>query len=154
MMHHGRIYKKAVMVCFMVILIVLFVALPLLASRPYQPKIADPILEPWRWRSYPELDGLGVQRLTETADGSIWFGLLKGAMHYDGLHWTLYDDQNSLLGSTVNIVTQVNDGSIYFGTGASGLVRFSDGEWESVQTPHLDSLNQGVNCVIQTSDQR
>ena len=30
------------------------------AAQPYTPVIADPVLEPWRWTSFPELKGLGL----------------------------------------------------------------------------------------------
>ncbi len=137
----------------MIILMVFTFTLPLLASQPYQPKIADPILEPWRWRSFPELNGKGVLNMTEATDGSMWFGLQKGAMHYDGLHWTLYNDQNSPFDSEVNMITQVKDGSLYFGTSSSGLIRFSDNQWEMIEIPCIDGAVQNVSDIIQTSDQ-
>ncbi|MCJ7811701.1 hypothetical protein MUP95_00060, partial [bacterium] len=137
---------------FIVLMMFTFV-LPLFASRPYQPKIADPILEPWRWRSYPELGGKGVMNLTEVADGSIWFGLQEGAIRYDGLQWTSYFSSNSPLHSQVNIITQAKDGSIYFGTNSSGLIRFYHDQWELVWLPsHLDDRDQRVGCVIEASN--
>ncbi len=136
-----------------IVLMIITFVLPLLASRPYQPKMADPILEPWRWRSYPELDGKGVLNMTEAADGSIWFGLQKGAMHYDGLNWMLYDDQNSLLNSIVHVIIEAHDGSLYFGTQTSGLIRLVDGMWETVWSPaYTDTRDQSVVGIVQTSD--
>ncbi len=153
MVRYRKMYPMKKSIETFIILIIFTFVLPLFASRPYQPKMADPILEPWRWRSYPELDGKGVLNMTEAVDGSIWFGLQRGAMHYDGLNWTLYDDQNSLLDSQVDVIAQAKDGSIYFGTSGSGLIRFSDGEWESIPVPYFNENNQSVNCIIQASDQ-
>ena len=42
------------------------------AAKPYTPKTADPILEPWRWRHEEALDGLGVMCMAEADDGSLW----------------------------------------------------------------------------------
>ncbi len=145
--------QKDKMISIAVAFIVLLFTHSLLASRPYQPKIVDPILEPWRWRSYPELEGLTVQNMAETADGSIWFGLQYGAMHYDGLHWNRYDDQNSPLASAVNLITQMDDGSITFITATSGLVRFSDEGWETIDIPYFNESDSSANHIIQSSDQ-
>jgi hypothetical protein len=61
---------------------------PARASQPFHPTLADPVVEPWRWRTFPELSGLGLQCLTEGKDGTMWFGTADGAWSYDGLQWT------------------------------------------------------------------
>ena len=65
-----------------------FVLLPLwcAAVEPYEPRIADPVLEPWRWREVEELGGLGVLCMDEDSDGTLWFGCIGGLVRYDGLH--------------------------------------------------------------------
>ncbi len=52
-----------------------------LAVRPY-----EPVLESWRWRSFPELKGLGLRCMAEDRDGNMWFGTDGGARRYDGLN--------------------------------------------------------------------
>ena len=42
-------------------LFVPFVIQSLHAVQPYQPTYPDPVLEPWRWRTFPELKGLGLR---------------------------------------------------------------------------------------------
>ena len=53
-----------------------YLFLPVLcaAVQPYKPEIADPILEPWRWRHEERFNGLGVLCMDEAQDGSLWFG--------------------------------------------------------------------------------
>ncbi len=65
----------------------LLVVMPLwcFAVRPYAPKVADPVLEPWRWREMEELNGLGVVCVDEALDGSFWFGNIGSIAHYDGI---------------------------------------------------------------------
>ncbi len=154
-MIYKKIRQKRKTISLPVSFILFLLASSLFASRPYQPKVADPILEPWRWRSYPELDGLGVQCLMEAMDGSIWFGLQKGAIHYDGLCWTLYDDQNGLTNDVIYTIVQAKDSSIYFGTQSSGIIRFRNGELKTIWTPAYDNdLDERIMCITETPDQR
>ena len=39
------------------------------AVRPYTPVHPDPVLDSWRWQSFPELKGLGLRCLAEVKDG-------------------------------------------------------------------------------------
>jgi hypothetical protein len=48
------------------------------AEEPFEPSYIDPVLEPWRWQSFPELKGTGLRCLTEAADGAMWFGTNEG----------------------------------------------------------------------------
>ncbi|GEM_PF-6106177 len=38
---------------------------PAFAVRPYTPVHPDPVLESWRWRAFPELNGLGLRYMAE-----------------------------------------------------------------------------------------
>ncbi|MCU0858048.1 MAG: hypothetical protein MUC65_06565, partial [Pontiellaceae bacterium] len=66
--------------------LVLCLLLPLCcaAVRPYVPKIADPVPEPWRWRQEEELAGMGVLCMDEAEDGSLWLGCVGSIARYDG----------------------------------------------------------------------
>jgi hypothetical protein len=71
-------------------LIMVFVFSECWAIRPYQPVHPDPVLEPWRWRSFLELKGQGLICLIEDRGGAIWFGVDQGVLRYDGVHWTAF----------------------------------------------------------------
>ncbi|HLP76018.1 MAG TPA: hypothetical protein VK327_03805, partial [Candidatus Paceibacterota bacterium] len=65
-------------------------------SKPFEPLADDPMLEPWRWRVFPELSGLGAQCMAEGADGTIWFGAPEGVWAYNGLSWIWHPTNEGL----------------------------------------------------------
>ncbi len=131
-------------------LFVLFVIQTLFAVQPYQPVHPDPVLESWRWRSFPELKGLGLQCMAEDKDGNMWFGTNDGVRRYDGVNWTAYTPEDGLLGAPVNALCVTRDGSVYAGT-RSGISRFSDGKWRPVFPPEGD-LPWFIRDLMEASD--
>ena len=101
------------------------------ASQHYQAVIADPVLEPWRWRSYPELQGVGPQCMVEDKDGNLWFGTDEGVRRYDGVNWTVFTPGDGLVGTPVTVLCATRDGVIYAGS-EEGISRFSNGEWARI----------------------
>ena len=97
------------------------------AAQPYEPVQTDPVLEPWRWTSFSELNGQGLQCLAEDRDGHMWFGVDAGAMRYDGVAWTPFTEKDGLYGSPVMALCGARGGSMYAGT-SMGISRFADGK--------------------------
>ena len=125
---HGIILIEAVpLTC---LLLALFVT-ECRAVRPYTPVHHDPVLQPWRWRSFPELEGLGLQCVAEDRDRNMWFGVAEGVRMYDGVKWAAYTPENGLLGAPGQALCATRDGSVYVGT-ALGISRFRDGQWDRV----------------------
>ena len=91
----------------------------------------DPVLEPWRWRSYPELKGEGLQCATEDRDGRMWLGVTDGVRVYDGMTWVSHTQEDGLSGAPVQTLCATRDGSIYAGT-SQGISRFRNGQWSRV----------------------
>ena len=110
---------------------------PLWPAVPYTPTHPDPVLEPWRWRSFPELRGLGLRCLAEAKDGAMWFGVDAGAVRYDGLNWVTYTPQEGLLGAPVTAFCATQDSSVYAGT-PLGISRFDGKTWRRVFPPEGD----------------
>ena len=102
-----------------------------LAVRPYEPMQPDPVLESWRWRSFPELKGLGLQCMVEDRYGNMWFGTDGGVRRYDGLNWKVYTPEDGLLGAPVWTLCAARDSSVYAGT-EMGISRFREGVWRRV----------------------
>ena len=94
------------------------------AATPYRPVHPDPVLDPWRWRTFPETKGLGLRCMIEGNDGSMWFGTEEGVQRYDGIAWTAY----RLKEAPVVALCATRDGNIYAGTDL-GISRFRDGMW-------------------------
>jgi signal transduction histidine kinase/streptogramin lyase len=55
------------------------------AVQSYVPKMADPVLEPWRWKEARELSGYGVICMDEAEDGTLCFGAIGGVLKYNGM---------------------------------------------------------------------
>jgi len=110
----------------------------LLAATPYQPQLVDPLLAPWRWTSFPELDGGQGWICAEAKDGSLWFGSGTGVVRYDGSRWDHFTAQEGLPHNQVNALCATRAGAVYVGTEA-GLCRFWEGEWERVWPEKGDS---------------
>ena len=118
--------------------------------RPYQPVQLDPVLEPWRWRSFPELKGLGLQCMAEDQDGNMWFGTDDGVRRYDGVNWTAYTPEDGLPGAPVRTLCADRDGSLYAGSNL-GISRFSGEGWDRVFPPG-GNLPWHVRGLMQASD--
>lgn len=98
-----------------------------LGARPYQPVFGDPMIEPWRWRTFPHLSGLDALCVAEGTDGTMWFGTANGLWSYDGIEW-LSHSANENLGRVVTTICSCPDGSLYAG-GEWGISQFSNGNW-------------------------
>ncbi|MBI2511462.1 MAG: hypothetical protein HYV96_05750 [Opitutae bacterium] len=109
-------------------------AVALHGARPYQPVSSDPLLESWRWRSFPELSGLDAQCVAAAPDGSLWFGTGDGLASYDGLEWHReLADNNAFIGWVAALCFQP-DGSLVVG-GWWGMSRFANGKWMRLFPP-------------------
>ncbi|MEH0153123.1 response regulator [Limibacter armeniacum] len=101
-------------------------------KEQYQPKITDPMLEPWRYVDFPELNGKGVRCMTSTSENELyWFGLDSGVVSYNGYDWHYYGKKEGLTGTPVQQLFSNNKGEVYAGT-AKGLYLFSNNEWQPV----------------------
>jgi ligand-binding sensor domain-containing protein len=95
---------------------------------PYQPVSGDPMIEPWRWRTFPELSGLAAQCMTEGRDGKMWFGTVAGVWSYDGIEWVHYTAAQIANDNDVVSLTSAADGNLYVGA-RGGISQFRNGTW-------------------------
>ena len=107
-------------------------SIPCFGARSYQPVQGDPLLEPWRWRTFPELSGLDAQCMAEGADGTMWFGTANGLWSYDGIEWVSYLT-NETVGRIVTDLCREANGSLYIG-GGWGISQLSNGHWTRLLT--------------------
>lgn len=98
------------------------------AVQPYEPNIADPLLEDWRWQHIKHLDGLSMQCMTQDANGVLWFGLRNGVLRYDGQQWRHFR-RSRVLPQQVHSILAATDGCIYALT-SSGISQFVDDQWK------------------------
>ncbi|MCP5061872.1 MAG: response regulator [Ignavibacteriae bacterium] len=112
---------------YLLILLLLFI-FPFDSNYPQSPKVyipeySNPFNESWRWQSYPELIGRGCRSMVEDKDGTYWFGVNGGVLHYDGLLWDYYPISED--SSDIPVVTLCFDdeGSLYAATN-EGVSKF------------------------------
>ena len=127
----------------------LLLTVPAYAVQPYTPVHPDPMLESWRWRTYQELKGRGLQCMAEDRDGNMWFGVDGGVVRYDGVDWVTHTPDDGLVGGQVNAICGTRKGDVYVGT-EEGLSRFRDGSWERIFPKNDVSL--GIGRIIETVD--
>ena len=101
------------------------------AAQPYTPSQADPLLEPWRWRKFDELAGIGLRCMARGQDGTMWFGTDMGVHSYDGTTWRLFTEDDGQLRPPVNALLATRDGQVYAGT-EMGVFGYRDGGWHRV----------------------
>lgn len=93
------------------------------------------------------LDGLNLQSIAEDDQGRIWVGRWGGGvLSYDGEDWTTYLESEE---AAVVHIEQAADGSMWFGTTASGVYRLADGD----VTQHLEQ-DGPISVLKATSDGR
>ncbi|MDA0747428.1 MAG: hypothetical protein O2954_12985, partial [bacterium] len=116
------------------------------AEKPYVPVQPDPFLESWRWRSFPELSGLGLSCLAEDKEGNMWFGVTDGVRRYDGVNWTAFTQEDGILGAPVAAILGARDGSVYAGT-PDGISRFDGRKWQRVFPPEGGPMCGVMNMI-------
>ncbi len=110
-----------------VLVALLFGATWCAGSVPYQPEPGDPLLEPWRLRTFPQLSGLGAECMAEGSDGTLWFGTAETVWSYDGFEWSEHPIQ-LIAGGSPKTFCPGPDRSLYAG-GSWGIIVLRDGEW-------------------------
>ncbi len=94
----------------------------------FGPNQSDPVLEAWRWQTFPQLQGQGFRVVAEDANGHVWFGTDRGVKHYEGLNWTNYTVEDGLHGAPINVLCANRDGHVYAGS-RKGISLFENGSW-------------------------
>jgi ligand-binding sensor domain-containing protein len=76
---------------------------------------------------FPETN---FRSILEGPTGKLWVGSSEGVFRWDGETWA-----RMLGGRTVYPRSVSSDGTIWAGSAASGVFRYSDGEWTAVELP-------------------
>lgn len=115
------------------------------AAKPYVPVHPDPVLEPWRWRSFPELKGQDVRCMAEDTNGHIWFGTKDGVWKYDGITWQSFGQAEGLDGHPVVALSVSDKGTIYAAT-IAGIFAYQS-TWHRI-FPKQDNISWYINDMI------
>ena len=85
------------------------------------------------WQSSDGLPEQTVQAFAQTPDGFLWIGTSGGLVRFDGLHFVVFDRQNTpaLRENSVFCLMVSRDGGLWIGTEGGGLARYAHGEFRS-----------------------
>jgi signal transduction histidine kinase/ligand-binding sensor domain-containing protein/CheY-like chemotaxis protein len=91
------------------------------------------------WTSSDGLPHDSVRAIAQTADRYVWFATVGGLARFDGVNFTVFSGSNTpLLKQAMMISLQAApDGSLWIGTGSSGLLRYRKGAFEKMGDPGL-----------------
>ena len=133
---------------FLVSLLLILCPEIVFAVRTYTPQLSDPLLDSWRWTHVAELEGKGVWDITESPDGTMWFGLDDGVARYDGLKWRYFTNMDSTKNPAIIAICAASGGSVYAGS-TENIYRFKDGQWKNMHLPFsFDFTNFSMENLV------
>ena len=88
-----------------------------------------------KWDSEDELPENAVIALTQTRDGYLWLGTLNGLVRFDGIHFEVFDENNTpgLNSSQIIYLFEDSQGRLWIGTQNAGVVVMKDGQVSALE---------------------
>jgi len=88
------------------------------------------------WQASDGLPEQTVQAFAQTPDGFLWIGTSGGLVRFDGVHFLIFDRQNTpaIHENSIFCLMVSRDGALWMGTEGGGVVRLSGGRFESWTT--------------------
>src|SRR6266511_1008657 len=85
------------------------------------------------WETEDGLPQNSVIAMTQTRDGYLWLGTLKGLVRFDGIRFTVFDESNTPGLESGPIVSLVEDsqGNLWMGTETAGVALLDNGRGKS-----------------------
>ena len=102
------------------------------------------------WQASDGLPEETVQAFAQTPDGYLWIGTTGGLVRFDGMHFTVFDRQNTPLmhENSVFCLKVTRDGALWIGTEGGGIGRYANGVFR-FWTSREGLSNDFVRTVIQ-----
>jgi ligand-binding sensor domain-containing protein/signal transduction histidine kinase len=105
------------------------------------------------WQAPDGLPEQTVQAFAQTRDGYLWIGTTGGLLRFDGIHFTVFDRQNTptLHENSVFCLMVSRDGTLWAGTEGGGIVSYAAGQFRT--WVGLDGQsNDFVRVMVQDPD--
>ncbi|MGD0348516.1 MAG: two-component regulator propeller domain-containing protein [Terracidiphilus sp.] len=85
------------------------------------------------WQASDGLPEQTVQAFAQTRDGYLWIGTSGGLVRFDGVHFAVFDRQNTpaLHENSIFCLMVSRDGALWIGTEGGGLARYAQGQFRS-----------------------
>ena len=102
------------------------------------------------WRTEEGLPQNTVPAIVQSRDGYLWAGTELGLVRFDGLHFTVFDKNNTpeLKSNVVDALVQDRRGNLWIGTVGGGLTRLKDGKF-STFTIRNGLSNDFISCLLE-----
>jgi signal transduction histidine kinase/DNA-binding response OmpR family regulator/streptogramin lyase len=113
----------------------IFLTLQLQAAEPFHPKLANPVLEPWRWTDFPEYDTIRISCIAKGNEGGMWMGIGNKAVYYDGYKNIPFIPDSS---ATIQSLIFERDNNLLAATSV-GIFRYKEGEFRKILNFHFNS---------------
>jgi signal transduction histidine kinase/ligand-binding sensor domain-containing protein len=86
------------------------------------------------WQVESGLPQNKVTSVVQARDGYLWLGTYKGLARFDGVHFTVFDDNNTpeLRSSRVTRLFEAQDGALWIGDESGHVTRFKDDQFQAV----------------------
>jgi signal transduction histidine kinase/ligand-binding sensor domain-containing protein len=88
------------------------------------------------WLTRDGLPQNSVKAIVQTRNGYLWLGTWGGLARFDGVRFTIFNRANTpaLRDSRITALTEGEDGSLWIGTAAGGLIRMKDDIFEAYRS--------------------
>lgn len=124
---------------FLLAVLLAAISINVAGKEPYKSVITNPVLEPWQWVEYHELDTLNVSCLSKGSNDDLWLGSGNNAIFYDGYQLHFLPIDSTILTSMAHERSQ----NILFAT-AKGIYRFIDGQFNLILATRLSPQHDFV----------
>jgi ligand-binding sensor domain-containing protein/signal transduction histidine kinase len=87
------------------------------------------------WQTDDGLPGSSVISMTQTRDGYLWLGTLYGLVRFDGIRFTVFDENTTpeLKSSPIVSLFEDSHGNLWIATETAGVVLVKDGEVSTLE---------------------
>jgi ligand-binding sensor domain-containing protein len=103
------------------------------------------------WQTQDGLPNNAVQAITQTSDGYLWIGTVRGLARFDGVRFTVFDAKNTpaLKSPSIKALAAGREGKLWVGTADSGVLEYRQGQFVPLG---LDQTNLAVRALWMGSD--
>ncbi len=102
------------------------------------------------WRTEEGLPQNTVPVVVQSRDGYLWAGTELGLARFDGMHFTVFDKNNTpeLKVNVIDALLQDRRGNLWIGTAGGGLTRYLDGKFTTFTT-HDGLSSDSITCLLE-----
>src|ERR1700678_3507516 len=130
----------------------MLLAFALLGGSVFQISAAPPGYFVRTWQVESGLPQNKVTAILQTRDGYLWLGTYNGLARFDGVRFTVFDDNNTpeLHSSRITSLFEAGDGTVWIGTEGGDVSQYQDGHFAAV--PLHANWSGGKICDISSDE--